>query len=1374
MSKINLRTKKLAMAIAVTAFHCSVLFAQTEQSQECDALCSNREQGAIADRSNIIYRGVAENVERQLADEVWVFQTVAAPQLEAKASPSEHQINLNEYSPALFDSGKTEILPSTEHSIAQLVTRFKEKRNLRLHFIGHTDNHQLSANAKKSFATNQVLSEYRARVISEYFQQSLSLEADAVSYVGKGDTQPVADNGDATGRAKNRRVALQVSYDEVPVPVATGAVMNRTQVCQATLQSPASSNDPFKISLDGKPLGETLANRIDQQRCTDVALDQAQVSLQYDNLNLDPKLNVTIVAQQQQDQVHYRVQGYSNYLLWTERAELRLFEVGSSTKSKPFMVIPLDKVLQASWQPDPEMVVNLEYRLRVYDKQGRYDETGSQPLWVGAKIIDSNVDDDQGLTLEQRLLEGYGESRLELHNIVLRGGALTLSGKQVPENHQVFFMGMPVSVSADRDFVNQQIVPTGTQGVEIAILDQAGNGDLFWRELDLQKNDWFYVGLADFTLGKNSVSGDAQLVTGDKNHLDGDMFLDSRLAFYTKGRWRDKYKVTASVDTREEAIEDIFSNIDRKDPRSQLRRLEEEDHYSVYGDDSTLVEDAPTQGRFYFKIEDEKSQALWGNFDTNISETDLARIERSLYGAQLQWSSEDLTEHGEGRTSLDVYIAEAGTSAAHEEFRGTGGTLYYLEHQDITHGSEQLSIEVRDKDSGLVLSSQHLAAGNDYDVDSSQGRILLTRPLSSTADDSLLLRGDSLSGNPAFLVVNYEYTAGIADMNEMTSGGRVSHWLTDTIKLGVTAGSQNQVGGNQDLLGGDLTFSYTPETYVKLEAANTDGPGAGAQTSNNGGIGFNSISQDRTNGIDADAYRLETAFKLEDLGFDDIGKGTFYVQHRDAGFSGLGQLTRYETDQVGASMAFALSENTDLIFKADDKDENGGADTQAAEFNLDMQLNQRWSIVTGVRTEDASVAAPAPGSEEGVRTDVAVQLEYQSTDIWNLYGFVQGTADRDDSRQANDRVGLGGSYQFSERHRVLAELSDGNTGFGAKVGSDYQYGNNSNLYINYETDPDFTDNGLRGRNGQLVGGVQHRYSDTTSVYNETRFQNGSRQSGLSHAYGVDYSPNERWSFGVSYETGNIKDADSGEIDRKSVALNANYASKDFKYGTALEYRDDESATEQRNSWLVRNNLGYQLNPDWRTQLRLDVAISDSDIGDSFNSDFTEALLGFAYRPVDNDRFNALVTYAYLADLAPIGQFTSSNQQASYQQRSHVFAFDGTYDLTTRWSIGGKYAYRNSEVRLGRETGEWFDSNAHLYILRADWHVVRNWDFLIEGRMLEVEQADDRKSGALIALHRHFGEHYKMGLGYNFTEFSDDLTHFDYDAHGWFINMVGKF
>jgi hypothetical protein len=87
--------------------------------------------------------------------------------------------------------------------------------------------------------------------------------------------------------------------------------------------------------------------------------------------------------------------------------------------------------------------------------------------------------------------------------------------------------------------------------------------------------------------------------------------------------------------------------------------------------------------------------------------------------------------------------------------------------------------------------------------------------------------------------------------------------------------------------------------------------------------------------------------------------------------------------------------------------------------------------------------------------------------------------------------------------------------------------------------------------------------------------------------------------------------------------------------------------------------------------------------------------------------------------------------------------------------------------------EFFDSRASLYVLRADWHFTHRWDALIEGRLLDTPDAQDKRSGTLLGLYRHIGENLKVGVGYNFTDFSDDLTDLSYNSQGVFFNFVGK-
>jgi hypothetical protein len=211
---------------------------------------------------------------------------------------------------------------------------------------------------------------------------------------------------------------------------------------------------------------------------------------------------------------------------------------------------------------------------------------------------------------------------------------------------------------------------------------------------------------------------------------------------------------------------------------------------------------------------------------------------------------------------------------------------------------------------------------------------------------------------------------------------------------------------------------------------------------------------------------------------------------------------------------------------------------------------------------------------------------------------------------------------------------------------------------------------------------------------------------------------------------------------------------------------------ERLTWLFRNNFKFQVNEDWRVVGKINHALSDSSLGQFHDGGYTEAVIGYGYRPVRNDRLNALAKYTYFYNIPTTDQVTPQNVLAQFVQKSHVAALDVTFDLTSRWSIGGKYAYRQGQVSLEREDPQFFDNRAQLVILRADWRFRGHWETLFEVRMLQMLDLDERRGGALAAVYRHVTERLKIGAGYNFTDFSEDLKDLSYTHQGAFINVVG--
>ena len=103
---------------------------------------------------------------------------------------------------AFFDFNKADLKQEAKTKLDDLVSKTKEINLEVIIAVGHTD-------AIGGDAYNDKLSVKRAESIKTYLT-SKGVEANRVYTEGKGKKQPVADNKTAEGRAKNRRVEIEV------------------------------------------------------------------------------------------------------------------------------------------------------------------------------------------------------------------------------------------------------------------------------------------------------------------------------------------------------------------------------------------------------------------------------------------------------------------------------------------------------------------------------------------------------------------------------------------------------------------------------------------------------------------------------------------------------------------------------------------------------------------------------------------------------------------------------------------------------------------------------------------------------------------------------------------------------------------------------------------------------------------------------------------------------------------------------------------------------------------------------------------------------------------------------------------------------------
>jgi len=103
-----------------------------------------------------------------------------------------------------FETGKDVIKKASFPILDKVVSVMKNNPEYLLDINGHTDN--VGDDAK-----NQVLSQKRADAVKKYLTDK-GIDASKLTAKGYGETQPVADNKTAAGRAKNRRVEFKVNF----------------------------------------------------------------------------------------------------------------------------------------------------------------------------------------------------------------------------------------------------------------------------------------------------------------------------------------------------------------------------------------------------------------------------------------------------------------------------------------------------------------------------------------------------------------------------------------------------------------------------------------------------------------------------------------------------------------------------------------------------------------------------------------------------------------------------------------------------------------------------------------------------------------------------------------------------------------------------------------------------------------------------------------------------------------------------------------------------------------------------------------------------------------------------------------------------------
>lgn len=760
-----------------------------------------------------------------------------------------------------FEPGSDTLSAEDKEMLAAIADSLRDYDGIRLYAVGHSDNVPFKRNSHGRAKNNKELSLIRAQAVVDQLAPLLGISGDAVTVEGAGEDFPIASNNREAGRALNRRVELVVIRDlrvkDANFSVVEGdSGINTTDAMQEGYaenekQGFINLHESMKVSLPVLSVSAAMDSRLKPK----LLLNGEEVSNDRLGMTLqDPDAGVTRYT-------------------WVG---IDLKETGDYTfelqGTGPFGNVRFSDVATVTRTADLKSI-------KVLDSSGNVAD-GKTPVRVKLELID-----DFGRKVESR-------TDLRLLSGNLR--PLLPEGQQDPLNLKSHI----VQVDSEGYAWFEPVSNAGTFRIRLAS-DKVESDDLE-VSVDPYLRDWILVGFAKGTVGYNTLDHNSENIPDTEK----DLYTDGESTFYARGRVKGSWLMTIAYDSQRQA---------GYNPHGEV--LDPDAWYILYGDDTTRLHDAPSQEKLYLRLERKDFYVLFGDYQTDMTVTELSRYQRSLTGLKSEYQGRYL--------SANLFAAESGNGFIRDDIRGDGTSgLYRLTRQNLMPGTEQIRIEVRDRFNNEVLSSETRTRFIDYSIDYRTGTLFFREPI--PVQDAQF--------NPIYIVVDYEVDAG---EENVTGGGRVAvHTQDKSLEVGFSAVHEGTEGAAGDLGGVDLTWTPDDHHTLRAEGAFSDQEVALSSSS----------SQDR-------------AWLLEHEYLSDRFDSRLRMEQRDGGF-GLGQQAANDDDirQSSAQGRYrfteALSVNGELRRQEVLSNENT---RDSAESTLQYD-REDWRVYGGARRISDQVA----------------------------------------------------------------------------------------------------------------------------------------------------------------------------------------------------------------------------------------------------------------------------------------------------------------------------------------------------------------------------------------------------------------------------------
>src|SRR5438034_5059964 len=188
-------------------------------------------------------------------------------------------------------NGQPIIPPGYAANLRRALTDIAERKNARLRFIGYTKNDRIDRRTASVYGDDIGLSAARARRTMDIVMQDPVLSGARSEHEGRGYVQSDDFVNAGFTQGQESLVRVQVVYDE-PLPLDNYEGVDITRLTQELRPKSPYDLNVMHITVDGKPIDDLGRSSSDIQRCTDVALDNANIQFRFDSLQARRRLSV--------------------------------------------------------------------------------------------------------------------------------------------------------------------------------------------------------------------------------------------------------------------------------------------------------------------------------------------------------------------------------------------------------------------------------------------------------------------------------------------------------------------------------------------------------------------------------------------------------------------------------------------------------------------------------------------------------------------------------------------------------------------------------------------------------------------------------------------------------------------------------------------------------------------------------------------------------------------------------------------------------------------------------------------------------------------------------------------------------------------------